>query len=105
DVYKRNEVMETILKLNREQGITIILITHYMEEAALAERVVVIDNGEMILDNTPVKVFSQVEHMKALGLDVPQVTELAWELNRAGFQISPEILTEPECIAALEKLL
>ena len=76
-----------------------------MEEAALAERVVVIDNGEMILDDTPAKVFSQVERMKTLGLDVPQVTELAWELHRAGFQISPEILTEQECIAALKKLL
>lgn len=105
DPQGRQEVMETIRKLNREQGITIILITHYMEEAALAERVIVIDNGEMILDDTPAKVFSQVERMKALGLDVPQVTELAWELNRAGYRISPEILTEAECMGALEKLL
>lgn len=105
DPQGRQEVMETILKLNREQGITMILITHYMEEAALAERVVVIDGGELILDDTPRKVFSQVERMKSLGLDVPQVTELVWELNHAGYAISPEILTEPECIMALEKLL
>lgn len=104
DPQGRQEVMETILKLNREQGITIILITHYMEEAALAERVVVVDDGRIILDDLPKKVFSQVEHMKALGLDVPQVTELAWELKKAGYAISPEILTEQECVVALEKL-
>ena len=105
DPQGRQEVMETIRKLNREQGITIVLITHYMEEAALAERVIVMDHGEMIQDDPPEKVFSQVERMKKLGLDVPQVTELAWELNRAGFRISPEILTESECLEALEKLL
>ncbi|MCR5717753.1 MAG: energy-coupling factor transporter ATPase [Oscillospiraceae bacterium] len=101
----RQEVMETIRRLNREQGITIVLITHYMEEAAEADRVVVIDSGEVVMDDTPPKVFSQVEKMKALGLDVPQVTELAWELNQAGFAVSPEIITEEECLAALRALL
>lgn len=105
DPQGRQEVMETILKLNQEQGITIVLITHYMEEAALAERVVVIDNGEVLLDNTPAKVFSQVDRMKALGLDVPQVTELVWELKKAGYPVSTEIITEEECLTALEKLL
>lgn len=105
DPQGRQEVMETILKLNQKYHITIILITHYMEEAALAERVVVIDNGEIILDDTPRKVFSQVDRMKKIGLAVPQVTELAWELNQAGYAISTEIMTEQECLTALEKLL
>ncbi|MDE6708113.1 MAG: energy-coupling factor transporter ATPase, partial [Oscillospiraceae bacterium] len=105
DPQGRQEVMETILKLNQKYHITIILITHYMEEAALAERVVVIDNGEIILDDTPKKVFSQVDRMKKIGLAVPQVTELAWELNKAGYAISTEIMTEQECLTALEKLL
>ena len=72
----RQEVMSTIKQLNREQGVTIVLITHYMEEAAQADRIVVIDGGEIVLDNEPKKVFSEVETMKNLGLDVPQVTEL-----------------------------
>ena len=105
DPQGRQEVMEIILKLNQEQKITVILITHYMEEAALAERVVVIDNGQIILDDSPKKVFSQVGKMKKIGLDVPQVTELAWELNKAGYAISTEIITEQECLTALEKLL
>ena len=105
DPQGRQEVMDTIHRLNREQGITIVLITHYMEEAAQADRVVVIDNGCIVMDDVPRKVFSQVERMKTLGLDVPQVTELAWELRQAGFPISPEILTEEECLSALEKLL
>ena len=105
DPQGRQEVMQTIQKLNQEKGITIVLITHYMEEAALADRIVVIDDGKIILDDTPKKVFSQVEQMKALGLDVPQVTELAYELRKAGYPVSPEIITEEECMQALEALL
>jgi energy-coupling factor transport system ATP-binding protein len=105
DPQGREEVIETIHRLNREQGITIVLITHYMEEAAEADRVVVIDGGRVVMDDVPAKVFSQVDQMKKLGLDVPQVTELAWELKQAGFEISPEIITEEECLAALEHLL
>lgn len=105
DPQGRQEVLETIHRLNREQGITIVLITHYMEEAAGADRVVVIDGGKVVLDDTPEKVFSQVDKMKALGLDVPQVTELAWELQKAGFPVSTEIITEEACLAALERLL
>lgn len=105
DPQGRQEVLETIRRLNREQGITIVLITHYMEEAAQADRVVVIDNGAVVMDDTPGKVFSQVEKMKAMGLDVPQVTELAWELRKAGCAIPAEIITEKECIAALAELL
>ena len=105
DPQGRQEVIETIHRLNREQGITIVLITHYMEEAAEADRVVVIDEGKVVMDDVPAKVFSQVDRMKELGLDVPQVTELAWELQKAGFGISPEIITESECLNALETLL
>ena len=101
----RNEVMKTIKMLNREKGITIVLITHYMEEAAQADRVVVIDGGEIVMDNTPKKVFSQVKTLQNLGLDVPQVTQLAYELKNAGYDISTEIITEDECVEAVAKLL
>ncbi|MBQ4465790.1 MAG: energy-coupling factor transporter ATPase [Oscillospiraceae bacterium] len=105
DPQGRQEVIETIHRLNWEQGITIVLITHYMEEAAQADRVVVIDGGKVVLDDTPAKVFSQVDRMKSLGLDVPQVTELAWELHKAGFPIGTEIISEDECLEALTSLL
>ena len=88
-----------------EQGVTIVLITHYMEEAAQAQRVVVIDGGEVIMDNVPKKIFSNVETMKNLGLDVPQVTELCWELKRAGYAISTEIIHEDECVQKLYEML
>lgn len=101
----RNEVMKTIKQLNREEGVTIVLITHYMEEAAQADRVVVIDGGAVLMDDTPEKVFCQVEKMKSVGLDVPQVTELAWELQKAGYDISPEIITEDECVERLFEIL
>ena len=101
----RVEVMKTIKILNRENGVTIVLITHYMEEAAQADRVVVVDEGEIVMDNTPKKVFSQVATMKNLGLDVPQVTQLAYELKKAGFDISTEIITEDECVEAIAGLL
>ncbi len=101
----RAEVMKTIKKLNREKGVTIVLITHYMEEAAQADRVVVIDGGEIVMDNVPEKVFSQVDTMKNLGLDVPQVTQLAYSLKKAGYDISTEIITEDECVEALAKML
>ena len=101
----RNEVMKTIKMLNREHGVTIVLITHYMEEAAQADRVVVIDGGEKIMDSVPRKVFSQVDVMRNLGLDVPQVTEIADFLKKQGYDISNEIITEDECVEALYSLL
>ncbi len=101
----RNEVMKTIKMLNKEHGVTIVLITHYMEEAAQADRVVVIDGGEKIMDSVPKKVFSQVDVMRNLGLDVPQVTEIADFLNKNGYDISNEIITEDECVQALFSLL
>ena len=101
----RSEVMKTIKMLNREKGVTIVLITHYMEEAAQADRVVFIDGGEKIMDSVPKKVFSQVDVMRNLGLDVPQVTEIADFLQKQGYDISSEIITEDECVQALYGLL
>lgn len=101
----RRDVMKTIKMLNRDFGITIVLITHYMDEAAKADRVIVIDEGKVLLDDVPGKVFSQVELLKKTGLDVPQVTELVWELNKCGFSLDPMIITEEECAAALKEIL
>lgn len=100
----RSEVMRTIKKLNRENGVTILLITHYMEEAAQADRVVVMDDGKIVMDDVPQKVFSQVEKMKELGLDVPQVTELVYGLKKEGYDLDGEIITEDECVKALLEL-
>ncbi len=100
----RREVMKTIKHLNKEKGITVVLITHYMDEAAQADRVVVMDKGRIIMDDVPKKIFSRVEELKAVGLDVPQVTELAHELLRNGVNISEEIIFEQECAKALAAL-
>ena len=104
DPQGRREVMATIHRMNKEKGITILLITHYMDEAAQCDRVVVMDKGSVVMDDVPRKVFSQVEKVKEIGLDVPQVTELAWELRKAGCDIPQDILTEDECADAIEKL-
>lgn len=104
DPQGRKEVMAVIRKMNREKGITIVLITHYMDEAAQCGRVVVMDKGKAVMDDTPRAVFSQVEKMKKIGLDVPQVTELAWELRKKGYDIPTDIITEDECVDAIEKL-
>lgn len=102
----RQEVLETVQKLNREQGMTVILITHNMEEAILADRVVAMDNGHLVLEGTPKEVFAQVEQMRALRLDVPQTTELIYELRSVGFTALPkDVLTVEECVGALERLL
>lgn len=100
----RAEVMKTIKMLNREYGVTIVLITHYMDEAAQAKRVVVIDNGEIVMDDVPKKIFSQVEKLKSIGLDVPQVTELIYGLRKDGYELDAEIISEDECVEALKKL-
>ncbi len=105
DPVGRKEVMATVKRLNEEYGITIIMITHYMEEAAQCRRVIVMDNGKILLDDTPAEVFSQVELMKSVGLDVPQVTELVYELNKSGLKLDTHIITEEECAEALVKLL
>ena len=98
----RREVMETIKQLNSELGITVVIITHYMDEAAMCNRVVVVDDGKVIMDSTPREVFGSVEKIKERGLDVPQVTELCYELKKEGFEIPDCVLTEEECVFALE---
>ena len=105
DPQGRKEVMDTVMKLNREFGITVILITHYMDEAVKADRVVVMDGGRIALDGTPKEVFRNVEKMKQLGLDVPQATELAYRLRKKGFKLPEDILDENECAEAILKVL
>lgn len=100
----RREVMRTIKRLNEEQGITVILITHYMDEAAQADRVVVMDSGTVIMDDVPRKIFAQSEKLRRVGLDVPQVTELCCMLRERGVSISDEIIFEDECAAAVSQL-
>lgn len=101
----RKSVMKTIKRLNSEFGITVILITHYMDEAAQAERVVVMDKGRIIMDDVPQKIFSQVDRMNEVGLDVPQVTQLAYELRKEGIDISLEVLTEDDVLKEIERLI
>lgn len=105
DPIGRSKVMETVKKLNHEFGITIILITHYMEEAAQCGRVIVMDKGKVLMDDCPKEVFSNVEQLKNVGLDVPQVTELVYELNKYGLNLDTHIIDEEECCEALLKLL
>ncbi len=101
----RAEVMKTLRDLNREHGITIALITHYMDEAAQCDRVVVVDRGKLLMDGLPREVFSRVEELKAGGLDVPQVTELMHSLRQAGLPVREDIITEEECSEELCRLL
>lgn len=105
DPQGRKEVMDTVMKLNREFGITVILITHYMDEAVKADRVIVMDGGRIAMDGTPKEVFRNVEKMKQLGLDVPQATELAYRLRKKGFKLPEDILDENECAEAILKVL
>lgn len=105
DPQGRKEVMDTVMKLNREFGITVILITHYMDEAVKANRVIVMDGGRIAMDGTPKEVFRNVERMKKLGLDVPQATELAYRLRKKGFKLPEDILDENECAEAILKVL
>ncbi len=97
----RKEVMDTITYLNKEEGITIIHITHYMEEAINADRVIVMEAGKIVMEGTPREIFAKVEELKALGLDVPQITELAYELRKEGLDIPADILTAEEMVKAL----
>ena len=101
----RTEVLDTIHKLNRELGITIVLITHYMDEAVTADRVVVMDSGRILTEGTPKEVFSNVELLKQHHLDVPQATELCYRLRACGCQVPLGILDAEECVGILEKLL
>jgi len=89
----RKEVIRTVRELNRAEGITVILITHYMEEVIEADRVYVMDGGRVVMEGTPKEVFARTEELKGYRLDVPQVTELAWELKKAGLPLTDGILT------------
>jgi energy-coupling factor transport system ATP-binding protein len=101
----RKEVINTIKEINSEFGITIVLITHYMEEAVEADRIVVMDKGKIVQEGTPREIFINVSLMKEIGLDVPQMTELAYELNRSGINITSDILTIDEMVNALCQLV
>ena len=101
----RHEVMDTMERLNREEGITILHITHYMEEAARASRVIVINDGKVLLDGTPTEVFSRVDELRGVGLDVPQGTELLYELKGAGLDLPEGLTSVEDCTAALLSLL
>lgn len=97
----RREVMETISRLNKEKGITVVLITHHMDEAAKAQRVIVLDKGKVAADGTPQEVFSKVELLHCLGLAAPDTVELCWELNKRGFCLPLDRLEPEECAQAL----
>lgn len=104
DPQGRKEVIRTIKSL-KDEGMTVVLITHYMDEAAQADRVIVMDKGNVVLDDVPKKVFSEVKLLKKIGLDVPQVTELLYDLKKAGLPVSYDILTVEECADELMKIL
>ncbi len=100
----RKEVIRTIHELNRKEGITVLLITHYMEEAIEADRVIVMDDGHVVMDGAPREIFSRVKELKHYRLDVPQVTELAYELKQEGLDMPDGVLTMEELLDALTKV-
>ena len=101
DPIGRRDILHTLNRLNREEGKTVVLITHYMEEAVDADRLVVMNDGKIVMNDTPRKVFAQVDQMKALGLSVPQVTELAYRLYQAGLYPEESALTVEELVKKL----
>ena len=105
DPIGRAEVLKTIKGLNRTSGVTVVLITHHMDEAAQADRLVVMSKGKVIADGAPRDVFKQVEELKEVGLTVPETTELLWELQKAGVDVSLDALSDEECAQTLYQLL
>jgi energy-coupling factor transport system ATP-binding protein len=105
DPMGRREVVNTIEKLNREDGKTVITITHYMDEAVRADRVIVINDGKIILDGTPAKIFTQSEILRSVGLDLPQCADLLLKLRNRGFKLDGEINTPEQCAETLAKAL
>ena len=101
----RKDVIRTVHELNKKEGITVLLITHYMEEAIDADRVIVMDDGKVIMDGIPKEIFSRVKELKEHGLDVPQATELAFELKEAGMPLTEGILSRQELVEQLTALL
>ena len=100
----RKEVLKTVRKLNEEKKVTVLLITHYMDEAIQADQVIVMNDGKVVMEGTPKQVFSQVEELKAHGLDVPQVTELAYELQKEGLPLPDGILTVDEFVQEMKRI-
>ena len=105
DPIGRAEVMRTIKNLNRTSGVTVVLITHHMDEAAQADRLVVMAKGKVVADGAPREVFQHVEELKAVGLTVPETTELLWQLRQAGVDVPLDALSDDECAQALKELL
>ena len=105
DPIGRADVLRTIKALNRERGVTVVLITHHMDEAAQADRLVVMSKGRVVADGVPKEVFSHVEELKAVGLTVPQTTQLLWELRQEGISVPLDALSDEECAAALWSVL
>ena len=105
DPMGRQEVLETIKGLNKNYGMTIVLITHHMDEAAQADRLIVMQKGTVVQDGPPKEVFAQVEALKAVGLTVPDTVELCWQLRQTGVDLPLDALTDDECAAALYQLL
>ena len=100
----RKEVIRTVRELNKSQGVTVLLITHYMEEATWADRIIVMDDGKIVMDGKPREIFSKVRQLKECGLDVPQATELAYELKEAGLPLPEGILSREELVLELGKI-
>ncbi|MFI3251421.1 MAG: energy-coupling factor transporter ATPase, partial [Eubacteriales bacterium] len=101
----RQEVLQTIQKLNREKGVTVILITHHMDEAAQAQRLVVMDHGTIVSDGPPSEVFQEVDKLESIGLAVPHTTKLLWELRAEGYDLPLNALSDQQCAEALFALL
>ena len=105
DPVGRREVIDTIKTLNRTSGVTVVLITHHMDEAAQADRLVVMTKGKVVADGAPRAVFQRVEELKSVGLTVPETTELLWQLRQDGLDLPLDALSDEECAAALYRLL
>ncbi len=105
DPVGRDEVMDTILRLNREDGITVLMITHYMNEAAMADRIIVMNEGQILTDGTPGEVFGKPELLWQVGLDVPQTTEILYRMRQAGYDVPLDVFEAEECAAILAKAL
>lgn len=101
----RKEVMDTVIKLNKEYGMSVVFITHFMEEAVLADRVAVIDNSRLLLEGTPKEVFKQEDLLRSVGLDIPQITNLAREMKKSGVRMDDSVLTLNEFVENITALL
>ncbi|WP_174221083.1 energy-coupling factor transporter ATPase [Tepidanaerobacter sp. EBM-49] len=105
DPVGRKEVISTVKRLNKEEGKTVVLITHFMEEAVQADRILVMEKGKIVMEGKPNEIFSQVDRLKKIGLDVPQVTELAYKLSKDGIPIRKDILSVEEMVDCLCRLM